>query len=391
MQSDFEGIVVAAGRAARFGGATPKQFRDLAGRPVLEHAVRALAERPAVSGVVVVLPADDVSGPRAARVRAWPGVRAVVAGGATRAESVAHGVAAGGPSRFLLVHDAARPLASPALVEAVIAGTRTHGAAVPLLPLDDTVKRVDEAGFVSATLDRQFLRRAQTPQGFRRDWIESALARARREGRPHTDESSALEADGRRVAAVPGEPSNIKITTPDDLEAARGTLAGPADLRVGTGFDVHRFGEGRTLVLGGVAFEGEPGLEGHSDADVVLHAAMDALLGAAALGDIGVHFPPADERWAGADSARLAAHVAQLVREAGFEIVNLDLTLVAERPRIGVRAERMREAIAGCLGVGAGRIGLKATTAERLGALGRGEGIACQAACLLVRRAASGA
>lgn len=385
-RNDFEGVVVAAGRAARFGGATPKQFLDLDGRPVLEHSVRLLADRAAVRSVVVVLPPAEAQGPRAEGVRSWPGVSAVVAGGETRAQSVACGVDATSEAPFVLVHDAARPLASAALVEAVIAGTREHGAAVPLAPLDDTVKRIDPAGFVAQTVDREELRRAQTPQGARRDWLCSALAKAQGEGRVYTDESAALESDGRRVAGVCGEAGNVKITTPADLHRARCELSGGSDMRVGTGFDVHRFGGDGPLVLGGVVFEGEPGLDGHSDADVVLHAAMDALLGAAALGDIGVHFPPGDEKWAGAASSGLAETVASMIRERGFEIVNLDLTLLAERPKISARADTMREAIARSLGIETSQVGLKATTAEKLGALGRGEGIACQAACLLDRR-----
>lgn len=383
---DFEGIVVAAGAAGRFGGATPKQFLDLAGRSLLERSVQALAGNPAVRGVVVVLPAAEVAGARAAVVRSWTGVAHVVAGGATRSESVARGLEAAPGARFVLVHDAARPLAPPGLVEAVIQSTRRHGAAVPLLPVEDTVKRIDERDFVAATLDRERLRRAQTPQGARRDWLVAALARARREGLSLTDESAALERDGRRVVAVAGDRDNVKITTPEDLDDARRKLAGAPEFRVGTGYDIHRFGDAsRALVLGGVVFESQPGLEGHSDADVVIHAAMDALLGAAALGDIGRHFPPGDSRWAGASSTDLARRIAALLRNEGFEIVNVDLTLLAERPRIHEQSGAMRETIARALDVDPGRIGLKATTMEGLGAIGRGEGIACQAACLLTR------
>ena len=213
MKTDFEAVVVAGGRAARFGGETPKQFLDLCGRTVLERSVQALAERSAVAGVVVVLPEAELEGGRGAQVREWPGVTAAVAGGETRAGSVARGIAATSGADFLLVHDAARPLASAGLIDAVIAATREHGAALPLAPVDDTVKRIDGEGFVRETLDRQQLRRAQTPQGARRDWLQPALERAVREGLSHTDEASALEADGRRVASVPGEARNVKITT----------------------------------------------------------------------------------------------------------------------------------------------------------------------------------
>jgi 2-C-methyl-D-erythritol 4-phosphate cytidylyltransferase/2-C-methyl-D-erythritol 2,4-cyclodiphosphate synthase len=383
---DFTGVIVAAGRSRRFGTAVPKQFQDLGGRSVLERSVHALADRPAVGSVVVVLAAEEVDGPRGARIRNWPGVSLVVAGGASRAESVARGVAATGDARFVLVHDAARPLVSPRLVDDVIDAARRHGAAVPVVPIVDTVKETDDEGWVTRTLDRARLCRAQTPQGFRRDWLVAALERAKDAGEALTDEAAALERYGKRVAPVLGEPGNVKLTSPDDLDNARHTLLGAPDLRVGTGFDVHRFEDGRQLVLGGVVFEGERGLAGHSDADVVLHAGMDALLGAASLGDIGVHFPPSEARFAGAASTDLAEDVTRRVRDEGFEIVNLDLTVLAETPRIGARASEMRQAIGACLGLDPARIGVKATTMERLGALGRGEGIACQAACLLVRR-----
>jgi len=380
--------VVAAGRSDRFGGSRAKQFRDLGGHTVLERSVRVLADRPAVSSVVVVLPAGEAEGPVGETVRGWRGVSAVVAGGATRSASVALGVAAARAADFLLIHDAARPLASARLVDAVIDATRRHGAAVPLLPIVDTIKKIDESGCVEGTVDRDRLRRVQTPQGFRRDWLEPALERARREGLAPTDEAAAVELDGRRIAAVAGESQNLKITSPEDLDEARRRFFGAPEMRVGTGFDIHRFGDGRRLVLGGVVFDGERGLEGHSDADVVLHAGMDALLGACALGDIGLHFPPDDPGFAGAASTDLARKVASLVREAGFEIVNLDLTLLAESPKIKGHAERMRGAIADSLGLDPGQVGLKATTLEKLGALGRGEGIACEAACLVVRRPA---
>jgi 2-C-methyl-D-erythritol 4-phosphate cytidylyltransferase/2-C-methyl-D-erythritol 2,4-cyclodiphosphate synthase len=279
----------------------------------------------------------------------------------------------------------------PALVDAVVAATLEHGAAVPVLTVSDTVKEADAAGFVARTLDRSQLRLAQTPQGARTDWLLASLDRAEGEGVEVTDEAHALERAGYRVAVVPGDRENVKITTPEDLSEAARRLAPPAStLRVGTGFDIHRFGAALPLVLGGVAFPGEPGLTGHSDADVVLHAAMDAILGALGMDDIGAHFPPGDPRFAGASSAGLASGVARLAGEAGFEIVNLDLTLLAERPRIRDKVSAMRESIAACLGIPSTRVGLKATTLEKLGALGRGEGIACQAVVLLARKAGSG-
>jgi 2-C-methyl-D-erythritol 4-phosphate cytidylyltransferase/2-C-methyl-D-erythritol 2,4-cyclodiphosphate synthase len=382
--SPFTAIVVAAGSSNRFGGTIPKQYQDLCGHSVLERSVRALADRPSVRGVVVVLAAEDAAGVQGARVREWPGVSAVVPGGEIRSASVWRGIEAAGDAQFVLIHDAARPMASPALVDAVIEATLRHGGAIPVLPVHDTVKRVS-GELIEGTLERGSLRLAQTPQGFRTERLREAMDRARSEGAELTDEAAAMERCGHPVAAVPGDPQNVKITTPQDLAGARRTLEGlKMELRVGSGFDVHRFGgTDRRLVLGGVAFPGEPGLLGHSDADVVLHAVMDALLGAAALGDIGHHFPPEDPGFKDACSAELTREVARLIEAEGYSVVNLDITLLAETPKIRGRAEEMRASIAGCLGIEISRVGLKATTLEGLGALGRGEGAACQATALL--------
>jgi len=383
------GIVVAAGTSTRLGGATPKPFLNLGGRTVAARAIGALTACPGIDGVVVVVAAPELGGPRAAELAALPGVLAVVPGGATRMASSLAGVEAAGEAEIVLVHDAARPFLDPALAAAVLAAARRHGAAIPALPARDTVKRQDHEGFIAATLDRQPLRLAQTPQGARRDWMLDALRAAVDSGIEVTDEAQALERAGRRVALVPGARSNVKITTPEDwADALRRVEAAPADLRVGHGYDIHRFGGSRALVLGGVVFPGEAGLLGHSDADVVLHAAMDAVLGAAGLPDIGHLFPPDDPRFTGADSAPLAREVGGRLRHAGFAILNLDLTVLAERPKIGGRVEAMRGAIASCFAIDSGRVGLKATTLEGLGALGRGEGIACHAVALLARHAA---
>jgi len=388
--SHFTAIVVAAGSSNRFGGAAPKQYQDLCGQSVLERSVRALAGRPSVRGVVVVLSAADAAGTRGAQVRGWPGVLEVVPGGAIRSASVWRGVEAAGDARYLLIHDAARPLVSPALVDAVIDATLHHGGAIPVLQVHDTVKRVS-GELIEGTVERSSLRLAQTPQGFRTDRLRQAMGRARSEGLELTDEAAAMERCGHPVAAVAGDLENVKITTPRDLENARRTLEGQTmELRVGTGFDIHRVGgPERRLVLGGVPFPGEPGLLGHSDADVVLHAVMDALLGAVALGDIGHHFPPEDPGFKDACSAELTRKVAQLIAAEGYSVVNLDITLLAESPKIRGRAEEMRASIAGCLGIELSRVGLKATTLEGLGALGRGEGAACQATALLQRGTSS--
>ena len=264
-EPDIAGVVVAAGRSSRFGGSRPKQFLLLDGRPLLEHAVAALHEQPDVAAIVVVLPPEMIDGPEAGRVRALPGVSCVAAGGATRDASVRNGLAAAPALPYALVHDAARPMAGAPLVRRVIEATRACGAAVPVVPVPDTVKRVGPDGLVVETIDRTPLRAAQTPQGARRDWLDEALAQAARDGVSVTDEACALERAGRPVRVVDGDPANRKITSPEDLAALRGRPEGEAmGLRVGIGFDVHRFAEGRKLVLGGLAFEDETGLEGLS-------------------------------------------------------------------------------------------------------------------------------
>jgi 2-C-methyl-D-erythritol 4-phosphate cytidylyltransferase/2-C-methyl-D-erythritol 2,4-cyclodiphosphate synthase len=313
----------------------------------------------------------------------------VLAGGVTRAGSVRIGLERLKAAEFVLVHDAARPAASPRLVQSVLEATLAHGAAVPVLRIGDTVKEEDAHGFAARTLPRGPLRLAQTPQGARTDWLIEALDAAAEAGAEVTDEGQALERAGRRVKLVEGEAGNRKITTEDDLrEVARRLDPVPAALRVGTGYDVHPFADGRALVLGGVAFPGERGLAGHSDADVVLHAAMDAVLGAAGLPDIGAHFPNDDPALRGADSRALASAVAAKVRAAGFAIVNVDVTVLAERPRIGPKVPEMRAAIARAFGLAIERVGVKATTLEGLGSLGRGEGIACQAVALVAQETA---
>ena len=381
------GVVVGAGRSQRFGGDVPKQFLDLAGKPVITRAVEVLSSRPGIDGVVVVLPAAELHGARAEGLRRLPGVCAVVAGGATRAESALNGTRAAGDATFVLIHDAARPLTPPALVDRVLEATMDHGAAIPGLAVADTTKEIDAEGQVTRTLDRGGLRLAQTPQGSRTDWLIEALERAVGERAEVGDEATALERAGRSVKVVAGDPGNLKITNAEDLGRARHMLEeGGGDMRIGSGFDVHRFGADRTLVLGGVTFPGHAGLEGHSDADVVLHAVMDALLGAACLGDIGGHFPPDDPRFKGAASTDLAVEVGRWVADAGWVVVNIDATVLAERPKIGPRSAEMRASIASCLDLPPERVGLKATTLEGLGALGRAEGIACQAVALLKAR-----
>jgi 2-C-methyl-D-erythritol 4-phosphate cytidylyltransferase/2-C-methyl-D-erythritol 2,4-cyclodiphosphate synthase len=383
-------VIVAAGPGTRLGSSVPKPFLELAGVSLVVRAVRAMTACPGVDGAVVVLAEDQMASPRESAVRAEPSVLAVVPGGSTRMRSVLAGVEAA-DAEIVLVHDAARPFVEPPVVAAVLEAARRHGAAVPAVPISDTVKADDGSGFVAATVDRASLRLAQTPQGARRGVLLEALRRAVREGFEATDDAQAIERAGFGVALVAGDPRNVKITSPEDWDrAVRRTDGDRApDLRVGHGFDVHRFGGKGPLVLGGTVFDGETGLRGHSDADVVLHAAMDAILGAAGLPDIGHYFPPGDDAYAGADSRRLAADVASRLAAGGWAVSNLDLTVVAERPPIGPRVEAMRGSIAACFGLEPGRVGIKATTHEGLGALGRGLGIACHAVAL-VRAARAG-
>lgn len=363
----FCGILLASGSSQRFGA--DKLWQALDGRPVWLASLQSVA---AAAGRWVVVMREEKAAEAARIAPPWC---SVVTGGATRTESLRQGVRAV-PAGFdaVLVHDGARPFCPPGLAERVAAAAAAHGAAYPAVPVADTVRLVHEGG--SETLDRSRLVAAQTPQGVRLDWLQEALDL----GVEATDEAALVELAGHRAVPVEGDPRNRKLTFVSDMPS-------PAECRTGIGYDVHRFSgdPGRTLMLGGVAFPGEPALEGHSDADAVLHAATDAILGAAGLGDIGEHFPDSDPQWAGANSGRFLRHAASLARAAGWNIINLDVTVIAERPRISHRRDAMRESIAACLEIEVGRVGLKATTNEGLGAIGRGEGIASFAVASLAR------
>ena len=371
-------IVVAAGQGTRFG--EPKQYRVVAGRRVLEWSLG--AARTASDGVVVVVD------PTMAKT-SEPLADAVVAGGTTRSASVRAGLAeVPASAEVVVVHDAARPCASPALFAAVVAAVRGGAdGAVPGLPVADTVKQVDAAGVVVGTVDRSALVGVQTPQAFAADVLRRAHAGAGQA----TDDAGLVEAAGGRVVVVAGEVANAKVTLPEDLVVAEARLAGGpgrSRSRVGLGFDVHPRSEdpSRALVLGGVVFDGEPGLDGHSDADVVAHAAAEALLGAAGLDDLGTQFPDTDPRWGGADSVALLARVAGLVRDAGWEPANVDCSVVLDAPRLAPHRRAMQERLSGAASV---EVTVRGRRTEGLGALGRGEGVACWAVAL-VERAASG-
>jgi 2-C-methyl-D-erythritol 4-phosphate cytidylyltransferase / 2-C-methyl-D-erythritol 2,4-cyclodiphosphate synthase len=379
MASSVAAIVVAAGRGVRVGGEFPKQYKEVAGEPAIRHSLRLFALHPSVGVVQPVIHPDD----RALFAKAAQGLELLrpVHGGATRQASVRAGLEALAPNppEIVLVHDAARPFASAALVSRAIAAVAGGPAAVPGVPVSDTVKAVDASGQVTETLDRMRLRIIQTPQAFAFPTLLDAHRRAAAEGRDgFTDDAALAEWAGVKVAVFEGERGNVKLTTPEDFARAEGTMTG-ADLRTGTGFDVHAFGEGDHVMLGGVRIAHTRGLVGHSDADVALHALTDAILGALADGDIGVHFPPSDPTWRNAPSDRFLAFAAERVRRRGGRINHLDLTIVCEEPRIGPHREAMRARIAEIAGLPVDRVGLKATTSEKLGFTGRGEGIAALA------------
>ncbi|MGE0814235.1 MAG: 2-C-methyl-D-erythritol 2,4-cyclodiphosphate synthase [Vicinamibacterales bacterium] len=380
-------ILAAGGAGTRLGAGRPKQFLDVGGRSMMELSLAALAAHPEIDEVIVALPAEYLDPVPACLARPWPRPVRAVAGGARRQDSVANAFAAGRPDAdVVLVHDAARPFASAALVSRVIAAARAHGAAVPAIAASDTVKLgrdADGVRWVASTVPRGEVFLAQTPQGFSRAVLGAAIE-AGRSSPMATDEASLVERMGGRVAIVEGEAGNVKITTGDDLTAARGRADGPAGLRVGTGYDLHRLVAGRPLILGGVRIPFELGLDGHSDADIVCHAVTDAVLGAAALGDIGQLFPDTSETWKDADSVRLLDLAMQRVRQAGYRVGNVDVTVIAQQPKLAPYVTPIRATLARALGVEAAAVSVKAKTNERVDSMGRGESMACHAVALLV-------
>jgi 2-C-methyl-D-erythritol 4-phosphate cytidylyltransferase/2-C-methyl-D-erythritol 2,4-cyclodiphosphate synthase len=372
-------ILAAGGSGLRAGMA--KQWLSLGGETVLRRAARALSASGVVDELVAVVPDGDQDR-ASADLQGLPVPVRVVAGGRARADSVREGLAALGGCGVVLVHDAARPFASPALARAVAEAAAAGGAALAALPATDTVKRA-EGERVAETRDRRALWLAQTPQGFRAPLLRQAFEAAGEGAAAATDECQLVERLGAPVTLVPGEPGNFKITGPADVERARALLE-PA-VAMGVGYDTHAFAPGRRLVLGGVEFEGD-GLLGHSDADICAHALVDAVLGAAGLGDIGRHFPDTDPRWKGASSLGFLRHAASLVAERGWMVGNCDVTLAARRPKIAPRAEEMRARLGEALGIPPARVNVKATTGEGMGFVGRGEGIAAHAVAVLVRR-----
>ena len=365
-------LIVAAGSGQRLGGALPKQFRPIGGKPMIRHTVEALIGHPRIDVVRVVIGEgqEELAGAALGGLN----VGEPILGGATRADSVRHGLKAvsGG---IILVHDAARPFCPPSVVDRLLDALEGHDGAVPTLPIADTLAMGDR--LLSRTVERERILRVQTPQAFHVEDLIYAFSEMTL--RAPTDESSVMVEAGLKVATVEGDPLLDKLTTPADWARAEAMLAARLVPRTGMGFDVHAFAGNGPLMLGGIAIPHDRGLAGHSDADVVLHAITDAILGAAALGDIGDHFPPSDARWKGAASDQFLAHAAQLVRDRGGMIDHVDVTIICETPKVGPHRAAMKSRVAEILSISASCVSIKATTTERLGFTGRGEGIAAQA------------
>jgi 2-C-methyl-D-erythritol 4-phosphate cytidylyltransferase/2-C-methyl-D-erythritol 2,4-cyclodiphosphate synthase len=381
--SDTAVLIVAAGRGSRLGGLA-KQYRAVGGQPILARTIATFAQALPGADICAVIAAGDEPLYEASVQSLLPDMRdrlrPPVIGGEQRQDSVRHGLESFEKSgrKIVLIHDAARPFASDALIRAARDAAHTSGAAVPGVAVTDTLKSVDSNGTIVVTHERTSLRAIQTPQAFRFDLILAAHRKA--VGKTFTDDGAVAEFAGHPVHVFAGEPGNMKITTQDDLDAAEARLAGPlSDTRVGQGYDVHAFGPGDKVWFGGVPIPHGRGLEGHSDADVVAHAVTDALLGALADGDIGSHFPPSDPKWKGAASSIFLAYAAQRVTARGGLIANVDATIVCEEPKVGPFRDAIRESLAKIMGIATSRVAVKATTSERLGFTGRREGIAAMA------------
>jgi 2-C-methyl-D-erythritol 4-phosphate cytidylyltransferase/2-C-methyl-D-erythritol 2,4-cyclodiphosphate synthase len=376
-------IIAAGGAGRRLGGAVPKQLLSVGGRSILERSVDAFAHHPSVADTIVVLPPHLAAAPPEWLTARAPRVR-VVAGGERRQDSVANGFdAVDGASDVVLVHDAARPFVSEDVISRVIEAAASHGAAIAAVPVRDTVKRVEAQSsdrVIVETIPRESLYLAQTPQGFATDVLRDAVALGR-SGVEATDEAALAERAGHHVLIVDGSQSNVKITTPEDLESAGRSVASPS--RIGTGYDLHRLVPGRKLLLGGVEIPSETGALGHSDGDVVCHAVTDALLGAVSAGDIGQHFPDTDARWKDASSIPMLKEIVDVVRSRRFAIANVDVVIVLERPKLGPYRSQIAESLASALQISADAVGVKAKTNEGMDAVGRGEAIVAHAVALL--------
>ena len=370
-------LIVAAGSGQRFGGALPKQYQDLAGKPLLRHCLETFAAHPGITGIQVAINPDH-RGLYDQATRGLPHLLAPIPGGASRQDSVLNGLEhlAGHKPDLVLIHDAARPLVDAGIITRTIEALGKHHAVLVAVPVFDTIKR-EKNGHVGDTVDRRDLWRAQTPQAFQ---FQDILAAHRRfAGRELTDDAALAEAAGIPVMFVQGSERNFKVTTQEDMERAERMIGGQMEFRTGNGFDVHKLIAGDGVTLCGVRIPCEFALEGHSDADVALHALTDAVLGAIGAKDIGAHFPPTDPKWRGAASWKFLDHAAKLVKERGGRIAHCDVTIICERPKVGPHRDAMVARVAEILGIAADRVSVKATTTEKLGFTGRGEGIAAQA------------
>ncbi|WFU13645.1 bifunctional 2-C-methyl-D-erythritol 4-phosphate cytidylyltransferase/2-C-methyl-D-erythritol 2,4-cyclodiphosphate synthase [Bradyrhizobium sp. CB3481] len=378
-------ILVAAGRGLRAGAGGPKQYREIGGQTVIFRAMQAFCQHPDVFAVQPVVNPDDAAifNEAVAGLRHQPPTN----GGATRQASVHAGLEALAAEKpdIVLIHDAARPFVTPDVISRAIDAAGRTGAAIPTVAVADTIKQVCDAGNVEATPDRARLRIAQTPQAFRFDVILDAHRRAAREGRSDfTDDAALAEWAGLTVATFEGDPANMKLTTPEDFVREEARLAAQlGDIRTGTGYDVHAFGDGDHLMLCGVRVPHTRGFLAHSDGDVGLHALVDAILGALADGDIGSHFPPSDPQWKGAASDKFLKYAVDRVTARGGRVANLEVTMICERPKIGPLRDVMRARIAEITGLDISRVAVKATTSERLGFTGREEGIAATASATI--------
>jgi 2-C-methyl-D-erythritol 4-phosphate cytidylyltransferase / 2-C-methyl-D-erythritol 2,4-cyclodiphosphate synthase len=378
-------LIVAAGSGSRVGGAIPKQFRLIDGQPMLRHSVQAFADHSAIDTICVVLAEGQETEAR----NALSGIENILyaVGGATRRESVNNGLnalQALGDIAAVLIHDAARPFLPATVITDLVSALETHSGAVPALPVVDSLARSTDGVHLSASESRDGLWRIQTPQAFHLDAICAAHA-SWPQGAEATDDARMAMAAGYEVAIVPGADSLGKYTFASDFEAKASHNKPMQIVRTGSGYDVHRLVAGEQLWLCGIQIPHEKGLAGHSDADVALHALTDAILGAAALGDIGDHFPPSDPQWRGASSDQFLAHAVALVTEKGYAISNVDVTIICEAPKIGPHRQAMRDRVSAILQVPMEDVSIKATTTEKLGYTGRGEGIAAQAVATLMR------
>ena len=383
------GIIVAAGQGKRLGSSLPKQFLKIRGKTILEMSVEAFRRSELVDEIRIAANGDYYDLTRQICER-FSKVERIVVGGAERQDSVHAALDSEmEDDAIVLVHDAARPFVSQEVIARVTESASAFGAAVPAVPVKDTIRQMEETGECgegfpggegtgskSHALRREMLAAVQTPQGFRVDILREALEKAKEDGFFGTDDASLVERLGINIRMVRGEDANRKITTKEDLET---------EMRIGTGYDVHRLVEGRKLFLCGVKIPHEKGLLGHSDADVALHALMDAMLGAAGLGDIGKHFPDTDEKYRGISSLVLLEHVAELLKEEGYFLGNADITIIAQKPKIAGYIPQMKAGIAKVLGCEETKINIKGTTTEKLGFVGREEGIASEAVCILYR------